>query len=84
MLTRFVCHTDDRLLPNLTVRETLSFVAELKLPATLTSEQKQHRVSISALLHLPTMTVSCVRKMIIFSVDWIGGQCDRRIRVASC
>jgi len=36
---------DDYLLPNLTVRETLLFVAELKLPATFSKEEKHERVN---------------------------------------
>uniref|UniRef100_A0A9J7ZB70 ATP-binding cassette sub-family G member 8 n=2 Tax=Cyprinus carpio TaxID=7962 RepID=A0A9J7ZB70_CYPCA len=35
---------DDRLLPHLTVRETLAFVAKLRLPAHFTQEQRDQRV----------------------------------------
>nr|XP_033793562.1 ATP-binding cassette sub-family G member 8 [Geotrypetes seraphini] len=35
---------DDRLLPNLTVRETLLFVAKLRLPKTFTEVQREKRV----------------------------------------
>eukprot|EP00027_Filamoeba_sp_ATCC50430_P004270 CAMPEP_0168546348 /NCGR_PEP_ID=MMETSP0413-20121227/3452_1 /TAXON_ID=136452 /ORGANISM="Filamoeba nolandi, Strain NC-AS-23-1" /LENGTH=618 /DNA_ID=CAMNT_0008576523 /DNA_START=103 /DNA_END=1959 /DNA_ORIENTATION=- len=35
---------DDYLLPNLTVRETLTFAAQLKLPSTMSSQQKKQRV----------------------------------------
>ncbi|XP_072906752.1 ATP-binding cassette sub-family G member 8 [Hemitrygon akajei] len=35
---------DDRLLPNLTVRETLNFVAKLRLPKDFTEEQRNKRV----------------------------------------
>ncbi|XP_028323896.1 ATP-binding cassette sub-family G member 8 [Gouania willdenowi] len=35
---------DDRLLPHLTVRETLSFVAKLRLPTRFTQEQRDQRV----------------------------------------
>lgn len=38
---------DDRLLPHLTVRETLAFVAKLRLPAHFTQEQRDQRVSNS-------------------------------------
>ncbi|KAL0177788.1 hypothetical protein M9458_026682, partial [Cirrhinus mrigala] len=34
---------DDRLLPHLTVRETLAFVAKLRLPAHFTQEQRDQR-----------------------------------------
>uniref|UniRef100_A0A671LHY8 ATP-binding cassette, sub-family G (WHITE), member 8 n=1 Tax=Sinocyclocheilus anshuiensis TaxID=1608454 RepID=A0A671LHY8_9TELE len=36
---------DDRLLPHLTVRETLAFVAKLRLPAHFTQEQRDQRVT---------------------------------------
>jgi ABC-type multidrug transport system ATPase subunit len=36
---------DDYLLPNLTVRETLLFVAELKLPSSYSRERKIDRVN---------------------------------------
>ncbi|XP_052270899.1 ATP-binding cassette sub-family G member 8-like isoform X1 [Dreissena polymorpha] len=42
---------DDRLLPHLTVRETLMFVAQLKLPTTFTGEQISKRVD-SVILEL--------------------------------
>ena len=35
---------DDYLLPNLTVRETLTFAAMLKLPKTMSAAQKKQRV----------------------------------------
>ncbi|XP_006638852.1 ATP-binding cassette sub-family G member 8 [Lepisosteus oculatus] len=35
---------DDRLLPHLTVRETLAFVAKLRLPAHFSQRQRDHRV----------------------------------------
>ena len=36
---------DDYLLPNLSVRETLLFVAELKLPSSYSKEKKIDRVN---------------------------------------
>jgi len=36
---------DDYLLPNLTVRETLLFVAELKLPSSYSRQKKLDRVT---------------------------------------
>ena len=38
---------DDYLLPNLTVKETLLFVAELKLPASFSRQKKVERVNWS-------------------------------------
>lgn len=38
---------DDRLLPHLTVRETLVFVAKLRLPTHFTQAQKDQRVTLS-------------------------------------
>ena len=38
---------DDYLLPNLTVRETLLFVAQLKLPSSYSQEKKLERVNRS-------------------------------------
>ncbi|XP_072367109.1 ATP-binding cassette sub-family G member 8 [Scyliorhinus torazame] len=35
---------DDRLLPNLTVRETLTFVAKLRLPQSFSEEQRNKRI----------------------------------------
>lgn len=35
---------DDRLLPHLTVRETLAFVAKLRLPTHFTQAQRDQRV----------------------------------------
>lgn len=35
---------DDRLLPHLTVRETLAFVAKLRLPTHFTQAQRDKRV----------------------------------------
>ena len=40
---------DDRLLPHLTVRETLAFVAKLRLPAHFSQKQRDQRVSTSHL-----------------------------------
>ncbi|XP_069464561.1 ATP-binding cassette sub-family G member 8 [Ambystoma mexicanum] len=46
LIKKCVAHVrqDDRLLPNLTVRETLSFVAKLRLPRTFSEEQRERRV----------------------------------------
>ena len=38
---------DDRLLPHLTVRETLTFVAKLRLPTHFTEAQRDQRVSMA-------------------------------------
>lgn len=38
---------DDRLLPHLSVRETLSFVAQLRLPTYFTQAQRDKRVRLS-------------------------------------
>jgi ABC-type multidrug transport system ATPase subunit len=42
---------DDHLLPNLTVRETLTFAAMLKLPSNLTKEEKLAQVLSFPLSH---------------------------------
>lgn len=42
---------DDRLLPHLTVRETLTFVAKLRLPAHFTQSQRDQRVRHAALIN---------------------------------
>ena len=39
---------DDRLLAHLTVKETLMFVGQLKLPTTMTSHEIEKRVSVFA------------------------------------
>ncbi|XP_012720443.2 ATP-binding cassette sub-family G member 8 [Fundulus heteroclitus] len=46
LVKRSVAHVrqDDRLLPHLTVRETLSFVAKLRLPTHFTQAQRDQRV----------------------------------------
>lgn len=41
---------DDRLLPHLTVRETLAFVAKLRLPTQFTQAQRDQRVRPGARL----------------------------------
>lgn len=38
---------DDRLLPHLTVRETLAFVAKLRLPTHFTQAQRDQRVKLN-------------------------------------
>lgn len=38
---------DDRLLPHLTVRETLAFVAKLRLPTHFTQAQRDQRVRLN-------------------------------------
>ncbi|WAR18263.1 ABCG8-like protein [Mya arenaria] len=48
---------DDRLLPHLTVKETLMFVAQLKLPTTFTSSQIEKRVD-SVIMELGLSHVS--------------------------
>ncbi|KAM9804396.1 ATP-binding cassette sub-family G member 8 [Neosynchiropus ocellatus] len=46
LVTKSIAHVrqDDRLLPHLTVRETLSFVAKLRLPTHYTQAQRDQRV----------------------------------------
>lgn len=46
LVKKSVAHVrqDDRLLPQLTVRETLSFVAKLRLPTHFTQAQRDQRV----------------------------------------
>ncbi|XP_040207471.1 ATP-binding cassette sub-family G member 8 [Rana temporaria] len=46
LVKKCVAHVrqDDQLLPHLTVRETLSFVAKLRLPKSYSNEQRQKRV----------------------------------------
>ena len=39
----YVCQDDDALLPSLTVRETLSFAAGLRLPSFMSKEEKKQR-----------------------------------------
>lgn len=51
---------DDRLLPNLSVRETLRFVAELKLPADMTHEHKMERVSRAAVRFCATSVLKSI------------------------
>lgn len=49
---------DDRLLPHLTVRETLVFVAKLRLPAHFTQAQRDQRVSSSSTAVNRTQAIS--------------------------
>jgi len=42
-VTSFVTQDDDALMPSLTVRETLHFAAKLRLPASMTKEEKVRR-----------------------------------------
>lgn len=46
LVKKSVAHVrqDDRLLPHLTVRETLAFVAKLRLPTHFTQAQRDQRV----------------------------------------
>lgn len=47
---------DDRLLPHLTVRETLTFVAKLRLPSHFSQAQRDQRVSAPTHTHtLPSL-----------------------------
>ena len=47
LVRRSIAHVrqDDRLLPHLTVRETLAFVARLRLPTHFSQAQRDQRVS---------------------------------------
>uniref|UniRef100_UPI00398E7ECA ATP-binding cassette sub-family G member 8 n=1 Tax=Pristiophorus japonicus TaxID=55135 RepID=UPI00398E7ECA len=46
LVKKYIAHVrqDDRLLPNLTVRETLTFVAKLRLPKAFSEEQRNKRI----------------------------------------
>lgn len=58
---------DDRLLPHLTVRETLAFVAKLRLPTHFTQAQRDQRVSPGA--RLPSLfcgSVARLRRSVFF------------------
>lgn len=47
LVRKYVAHVrpHDHLLPNLTVRETLAFVAQLRLPRTFSQAQRDKRVT---------------------------------------
>lgn len=47
LVRKYVAHVrqHDQLLPNLTVRETLAFVAQLRLPRTFSQAQRDERVT---------------------------------------
>ena len=76
----YVCQDDDALLPNLTVRETLYYAAQLRLPAFLSKEEKHHRAE-SVLLKLGLR--DCADNLIGSDlVKGISGGEKRRVSIA--
>ncbi|XP_072121064.1 ATP-binding cassette sub-family G member 8 [Mobula birostris] len=70
---------DDRLLPNLTVRETFNFVAKLRLPKDFTEEQRNRRVEdVIAELRLSQCANTRVGNYLIRGVS--GGE-RRRVSI---
>jgi ATP-binding cassette subfamily G (WHITE) protein 8 (sterolin 2) len=71
---------DDRLLPNLTVRETLEYAAELRLPPSLTRQEKRQRVEMV----ISDLGLTHVENSIVGSANLrgISGGERRRVSIA--
>ncbi|XP_067901320.1 ATP-binding cassette sub-family G member 8 isoform X2 [Heterodontus francisci] len=82
LVKKCVAHVrqDDRLLPNLTVKETLTFVAKLRLPNDFSEEQRNNRVEdVIAELRLRQCANTRVGNYFIRGVS--GGE-RRRVSIA--
>lgn len=67
---------DDRLLPHLTVRETLAFVAKLRLPAHFTQEQRDQRVRSDHTINVYIITQLKVMCDCQHPISSVGGVFD--------
>lgn len=82
---------DDRLLPHLTVRETLAFVAKLRLPTHFTQAQRDRRVRSRLATESTTEEAQsehstlCRERQMLYApcVSLTGGWCHRRAAPAA-
>lgn len=67
---------DDRLLPNLTVRETLLFIAKLRLPKMFSNSQREKRVI--------RMKIKLSRMYLITLAKWLYEELDKKKSSSEC